>query len=278
MDAVGDMPRLLLPRTTVEALRGTVEAHVWLIDVRRLDMSRLTVWAAALLGDDEQRRASSMVSGVARREHLAGRVALRLLLSAYCPEVSPVDWVLSRAAGGRPVVSAPCGDALVVPSFSISHSEGHLALALYAGGEPGVDIESAFREVDARGLPRRYFSPAEVEALEALSGEALRIAFLRTWTLKEASVKADGAGLAGELARRAFAWTREGRILTSSPDGRHWQYWSWRWRTSHMLALALRHPAAWQGRPVVCRPFTLSLSDGETAEAVMTDGHESAVV
>ncbi|MEX1198467.1 MAG: 4'-phosphopantetheinyl transferase superfamily protein [Pseudohongiellaceae bacterium] len=278
MGRVGDMPRLHLPGTIAEGLRSGVEAHVWLIDARESDLSRLTGWAAGLLGGDEQQRASAIVSGGVRRDHLAGRVALRLLLSAYCPGVPPRAWVLSRAPGGRPLVSAPRSGTLKVPSFSISHSEGYLALSLYADGETGVDIEPVSRDVDARGLARRYFSAAELERLEALTGEALRAGFLRTWTLKEASVKADGAGLAGELARRAFGWTRAGRILTDSPDGRCWQYWSWRWRSEQMLALALRHPAGWSGRPVICRPFTLSLSDGGTAEAVVTDGYESAVV
>lgn len=275
---MGDLPRLLLPEGCVEGLRSAAEAHVWLLDVRGLDVSRLNGWGVALLGDDEQRRARAMVSGDVRRDHLAGRVALRLLLSAYCPEVAPPDWVLSRAESGRPIVSAPRSDIPVAPSFSISHSEGHLALALHVDGEPGVDIESACRNVDAGGLARRYFSATEIEMLGALTGEALRAGFLRAWTLKEASVKADGAGLAGEMARRGFVWARDGRIVTGSPDERHWQYWSWRWRASHMLAVALRHPAGWQGSPVVCRPFTLSLSDGEVSQAVVTDGYVSAVV
>lgn len=281
MASVGDLPRLVFSDEYLESFRCGAEVHVWLLDVRELGVSLPEAWSTMLLGEEEQRRARAIVHPDMRRDHLAGRLALRILLSTYWPGVSPQAWVLSRAEGGRPVVSAPRLDNGAVPSFSVSHSEGYLALALHAAGDPGVDVESASRRVNMEGLARRYFSAAEAEMLETLSGEAMRTGFLRCWTLKEASVKADGAGLAGELARRPFLWPRDGwrgQILTRSPDQRRWQYWSWRWPPSRMLAVALRHPAGWQGEPVTCRPFTLSLPDGALADAAVADAYESALV
>lgn len=281
MASVGDLSPLMLPGEHGEGFWRDAEVHVWLLDVRELEASRVESWAAGLASAGEMRRARAIVAAGTRRDHLAGRLALRLLLSAYCPRVLPPSWRLSRAEGGRPVVSPPPDCSGVVPSFSISHHEGYLALALHSSGEPGVDIESASREVNMIGLAQRYFSASEAEQLEALSGEELRTAFLRCWTLKEASVKADGIGLAGEMARRAFLCRRDGgrgRILTRSPDERRWQYWSWRWQPSRMLALALRHPAGWRGTPVTCRAFTLSLPDGAIGEAAVAEAHESAVV
>jgi 4'-phosphopantetheinyl transferase len=274
---VGHLPPLMLPRGCGEGLQAAAEAHVWLLDSRELDLRGLTGWSAALLGEQEQRRADALASPETRRDHLVGRIALRLLLSAYCPEVAPDRWLVSRAAGGRPMVSAPRSVVAAIPSFSISHSGGYLALAFHASGEAGVDIESASRRIDMMGLARRYFSAAEVVMLEALSGEALRAGFLRCWTLKEASVKADGAGLAGELERRCFRCVRGGRVLTESPDERRWQYWSWRWPPGR-LAVALRLPAGWHGTPVACRPFTLSLPDGCMEAANVSDAYASAVV
>lgn len=274
----GDLPCLQLPEACREGFRVRAEVQVWLIDIRDLDADLLAGWAMALLGEEEQRRAHAIVAADARRDHMAGRVALRLLLSAYCPAVPPRAWLVSRAEGGRPMAAAPPGYRRAVPSFSISHCEGYLALAFHATGEPGVDIESDSREVDAMGLAGRYFSKAETAMLEALPRETLQTGFLRTWTLKEASVKADGAGLAGELARRWFLWRLDGRIETASPDQRYWQYWSCSVGASRMLAVALRHPAGWPGNPVACREFTLALPSGYTSATVVGHQLESAVV
>jgi len=62
-----------------------------------------------------------------------------------------------------------------------------------------VDVER-IRPLDELVLARRWFAPAEVAALEALSGEERRAEFFACWTRKEAYVKALGSGLTTPLS------------------------------------------------------------------------------
>jgi hypothetical protein len=86
------------------------------------------------------------------------------------------------------------------PGIDVSISHGATALlvaAVAGGGRLGVDVEDepfdAFRR-DA--LVRRMCSPAERAAFDRLP-ESLRLrALARAWTIKEATLKARGVGLA----------------------------------------------------------------------------------
>lgn len=279
MKAMGFLPDPALSADMVSRLDGGRELHVWLVDARSLSVAELESRVEAVLAGHERERAAAMPDPQARRDHLAGRLALRSLLSAYQPSVAIGSWRVSRNSSGRPAVSSgdPVSDG-TVPAFSIAHSGGMLALALYRGGEPGVDIEPQDREVDAVGLARRHFSQHEVDALQALPDKERLSRFLQYWTLKEASVKADGVGLAGELSRRSFSLPGDRLIRASRFDARHWQYWSWSVSHTWWLAVALRHSAGQYPSAVCCRQFSLSLADGEVSGADIVEGAQSAVL
>jgi hypothetical protein len=91
-----------------------------------------------------------------------------------------------------------------VPGAGLSHSGGHVACGVVAGGRVGVDLEW-FAPRRTLALAEFAYSPAETAALAALP-EALRgAAFLDLWVLKEASAKALGLPLLTALAQCQFA-------------------------------------------------------------------------
>ena len=98
------------------------------------------------------------------------------------------DLEIVRAAGRKPTLAGG-------PTFSYSGSEGVGLLAVGRGHEVGVDLER-WREVpEASALVARYFTPAE-RARWLAEGGGGGVAFLRSWTRLEATLKARGTGLA----------------------------------------------------------------------------------
>jgi 4'-phosphopantetheinyl transferase len=109
---------------------------------------------------------------------LAGRLGL---------DPPDVDYVIS--AHGKP---EPAGGRL---RFSASRSG---ATALYAVSEQaavGVDLEQVRDDVGLEGMARRFLSPAERAAWEAISAQRRVAAGFACWTRKEAWAKAEGTGL-----------------------------------------------------------------------------------
>ncbi len=80
--------------------------------------------------------------------------------------------------------------------FGPSHAGRWLALH----GAIGVDIEfDAAAAVDAKVTSGHFFHPTDVKALDDFQGRALDRAFLFSWTLKEAALKASVCGLLASL-------------------------------------------------------------------------------
>lgn len=111
--------------------------------------------------------------------------------------------------------------------FNLSHSAALGLIGWSWQREIGVDVEVWRQMNDAAALVRRYFSPAEIAAWEAVPPAQRSEAFFNIWTRKEAYVKAVGRGLA--LALDSFDVSIESgpaaRLLRPSAlvdDGRSW--------------------------------------------------------
>jgi 4'-phosphopantetheinyl transferase len=141
-----------------------------------------------------------------REERLLSKALARVTLARYA-RLPPAALRFGRNAHGKPWLSAPLleradADApQLAPRlcFSVAHAPGALLCAVSLDADVGCDVEAAARgnAAVAQRLARRYFTPAEVAALDALPpGEPRRRRFLHLWTLKEAYVKALGRGIA----------------------------------------------------------------------------------
>ncbi len=135
-----------------------------------------------------------------RREFTLCRAALRSLL---CRELGCGNAELSfeTAKFGKPFARVG-GDPAPV-AFNVSHSGRHglIALspegviALAPEGRIGVDVEERSTKRNLDGYIRLVFAPKERTALEKSRGREKVELFYRLWTLKEAAIKAVGAGL-----------------------------------------------------------------------------------
>ncbi len=151
---------------------------------------------SAICGDltsAEEAEYSGFVAGPVRETWRRSRMAVRSILSGLA-KVDPVDLTIERGGAGKPFVA---GGEL---EFSLSHSGGQIVVAV-GRRAVGVDVEAGDRERPWLELARRYFPPAEAEALAALPPGERRAEFLRMWVGKEAALKCLGTGLAGYLER-----------------------------------------------------------------------------
>src|SRR5262249_20847138 len=130
----------------------------------------------------------------ARRRSLVARALLRKMI-VYTTGIPPEGWLFEAEPSGRPIVRNASCDR--VPSISLSHSGGWVAVAASDAGVIGLDIEVHRPHRNFKGIATAAFGPKE-QWLVAADGAA---GFYRIWTLKEAMAKASGEGIA-EVADR----------------------------------------------------------------------------
>jgi 4'-phosphopantetheinyl transferase len=180
---------------------GSVELSASTVDVWAVRLASegapLEEWAS-VLSTQELERAGQFRLEDPRRRFVVTRVALRMLLGKYLGRPASAI-ALENDHHGKPRLVRGAHDADHL-QFNVAHS-GDLALvAVTAGCEVGVDIEQLRPVSHAEHIARRYFHPAEAEALLAAPLSARDPLFLRCWTGKEAVLKAVGRGITGSLA------------------------------------------------------------------------------
>jgi 4'-phosphopantetheinyl transferase len=171
--------------------------------IRHLEPDEIQIWrlpladAAGVLTEyrhilsiEEQARAERRLPGRVREEFVYGRACLRILLAenlgvqAASVQVLADEYGKPRLAGASNL------------TFNLSHSYGMLLVAMSWQGSVGVDVEHINPATEIMELAPSVFSSSEMDRLRSLSIEDMkRSSFYRTWTRKEAIIKADGRGL-----------------------------------------------------------------------------------
>jgi 4'-phosphopantetheinyl transferase len=166
--------------------------------------------AIAVLDDAERERSARLVRVADRAAFITAHAALRFLLSDAI-EVSPAEIRLSTAGSGKPSLATAhaCGDI----DFSISHTDGLVALALSRRGAIGIDVERRRAVPDRLGVASRVFGGSVAEQLGRFRETEQHDIFLRLWTAGEAYVKATGYGIAGIQTHLPFELAIDGTPL-----------------------------------------------------------------
>lgn len=175
-------------RDDAPALReGTL--HLWFIDLTRAQ----ACYPADLLclSARERARAARFIPDGPRHQYVHARARTRAILGRYM-DIAPAQVQFHTEHRGKPRL-APEHPL----RFNLSHSNDAAALVVGTSGNLGVDIEhhDPLRSLDS--LTRYAFAQGEREVMkDAHDPGAL---FFRTWTRKEAYLKAMGQGLAIDL-------------------------------------------------------------------------------
>jgi 4'-phosphopantetheinyl transferase len=157
----------------------------------------------ALLTPADQARRSRLRRAADRRRSTVAAAVVRLVLGAHAgaePTALWIDRTCARCGGqhGRPWLPE-------VPDlqFSVTHSAGWVAVAVFRGCPVGVDVEEVglFDDGELGSIADQALAPEERAELARLPVEDRARAFTTYWTRKEALVKATGEGLATPLDR-----------------------------------------------------------------------------
>ena len=144
-----------------------------------------------LLGDEERARWNRFLAVGARRQFVLCRAALRVVLSE---RLGCTNRALSFGYGeqGKPFATVDGQRADV--GFNVSHSGGHGLVAIAPRDWLGVDVEERVANRDLEGIASLVYGPVERRLLAAATGCEKVHLFYRLWSLKEALIKALGAG------------------------------------------------------------------------------------
>jgi 4'-phosphopantetheinyl transferase len=230
--------------------------HVWYVRSDEVRDPATFRRYAAMMTPEERTRHDRFVRDRDRHLFLVTRGTIRSLIARYLG-VDPAESVFRPDSYGRPFLSHPADAAL---SFNISHTKGLVACAIAREPEIGVDVEDTERPARLH-LVRRFFSPEEADALDALPDGDKAGRFYEYWTLKESYIKARGMGM--WLPLDGFSMQLEDgrqpgiRFAPSVPDDpASWQFGQFRPTSRHCLALAVRRRG--RDRDVLVREFVPS--------------------
>ncbi|MFC8867924.1 4'-phosphopantetheinyl transferase family protein [Streptomyces sp. NPDC057148] len=219
------------------------EAHLWQLrpgDVRGTAIPGLYL---SFLSEAERGRLSRFRFPRDRDAFLLAHGLKRAALSTLFPHVAPSAWRFTTGPFGKPEAVGP-GERLAV-RFSITHTDGLVAVLTAPGVDCGVDAEPVRRPRDVAPLIRTTLTPPERARLEALPPQARAEHFCGLWTLKEAYAKARGLGLRLPFDRIGFRTGEDGRIHAHFGPGMddrtdRWTFARWTVDRRHVVSAALR--------------------------------------
>ncbi len=164
----------------------TEEVQVW---VASLDVADERYNALARLLPAEESERAAGLSPVAARRFVVARGVLRTLLSGFTGK--PAHKLrFSYGNSGKPSL-----DGQDDIHFNISHS-AELGLFAFAPDRPvGVDVENERPVRRLLDVAQRFMSEDELRALVDTEPDGRNAAFLRSWVVREARLKAEGKGV-----------------------------------------------------------------------------------
>ncbi len=174
------------------------EASLWLFDYSQIMPSE------DLLSNEERLYAASMGNELTKKQFIAARGELRLLLSHFL-EKDPHSIELTLSPLGKPQLAERYQNHI---HFNLSHSHDLIAIALTTAGNIGVDIECRKQPLDATLLKRKIFKSDQEISIEDL---------LLLWTAKEAIYKAIG-GLPNQSLNGIDVSITEGKVTLREID------------------------------------------------------------
>jgi 4'-phosphopantetheinyl transferase len=169
---------------------------------------------------EEQHRANEFTIQAPRDRFIAARAALRMLLGQHL-DLPPRDVPLRTDANGKPRLAAEHAPAMDL-QFNVAHSANLALIAVTLGCEVGIDVERVRPVNHVQHIAQRFFHADECAALDRADRSQRDLVFMRTWTAKEAVLKAVGSGITGSLSHFCVSADGHGGAWIELPDCRCW--------------------------------------------------------
>jgi len=160
-----------------------------------------------------------------RNHYIAGRGLLRTIISSYL-ELEPSQIEFAYGPNGKPALKPGLVDRAF--EFNLSHSKDRALYAFNWDCRIGVDIEYMIPMADMDNFAEQFFTTRESEWINSLAREQKKDAFFKTWTCKEAFLKANGNGLTVPINQVEISLTTVGTAELISVGGDQEQTARWR--------------------------------------------------
>lgn len=203
----------------------TEEVQVWVASLDVTDERYATL--ARVLPSEEKERAASLTP-IAARRFVVARGILRTLLSGFTGTAA-AKLRFRYGNSGKPFLVD--GDHI---NFNITHS-ADLGLFAFAPDRPvGVDVENERPVRRLLDVAQRFMSDDELRALVNTAPDERDAAFLRSWVVREARLKAEGKGVWSgsehinprpNLTHKLFA-PRPGYIAAVAAEDSDWRLYT----------------------------------------------------
>jgi phosphopantetheine--protein transferase-like protein len=183
------------------------------------------------LTKDESLALSELKSSKRQKEWAISKWLRRKILSEKIGVPEEI-LVFNKYDSGKPFLSDP-----VTYYFNISHSHDWVVLAVCRKCDIGIDIQKMNLKRNILGIAQNYFSQDEAEELGRLSQKEQRELFYTLWVLKEAALKSQGRGIAGNLSQYSFKLNNNLTLYQESTE--QVQFVSYKIESDSLCAIAL---------------------------------------
>jgi 4'-phosphopantetheinyl transferase len=173
-------------------------AHVWVLTIT-LDAA-LTEDDYEVLSNEERTIAGRFVRPCDRARYVRSHAELRRLLAAYTGG-SPERLQFERTPAGKPSLA---GSHL---HFNLSHSARCAVVGVCVDSAIGVDVEAIRTFPEYQSLAHAYFARHDLAWMKDARADQQLERFYRLWTIREALVKATGAGVSALTVAIIDEWS-----------------------------------------------------------------------
>ncbi|MBK2125958.1 4'-phosphopantetheinyl transferase family protein [Fangia hongkongensis] len=202
---------------------------VYIVPVADIDLTVLS------LPDEIHLNAQKFKHPKKRSEYLVSQWIRRdVLLKYYNVELNQQSFYYSEK--GRPYLENSVID------FNISHTDQYVLMAVSAQQMVGIDVQSVKEKTDVLSIAKHYFSPSEYKMLSSLSEKVQKERFYQIWTLKEASLKLTGEGIANGLVSYSFFVENHTLVSDKTSKSKDIYYYSGKLSENILLSLASNKP------------------------------------
>lgn len=161
--------------------------HLWLISPA--DLAIFDRFVEACVTVEEQAYALRYADPRKAAWYRQKQAAVRFLLGQYVQQ-SPKKLIFEYQENGKPRLQNSQG-----LEYNVSHTRGHIVIAIASCMSVGVDIECIVRRA-RDDLARRILGPYAIAQYYGLGKFLQRVAFAIAWSEREAFVKMHGWGIA----------------------------------------------------------------------------------
>ena len=209
--------------------------RVWTHDLQDITFSP-SGWIK-ILNEEELQHFRKFRQEKDRVAYIAAHALLRCALAQRL-SVPPASLTFERDRRGKPVLRIPENRKI---DFSLSHTDGMVAVALSEKGSVGVDIEV----IDHRNIPQddlqAYGMTSEEMMQLALLPEPERDAlFIGLWTAREAVAKAEGRGVSLPFSLITVDLSHNKATIHEQENApaTYWQLWRENPSSRHCICVA----------------------------------------